>query len=71
MQDFTHGAADYRTRGGWPQVPPALAAARRRAVKSEKRRVKSFGRAASAARFFHFANVWQNRPKFAKHWQNR
>jgi hypothetical protein len=38
-------------------------------VKREKRREKSFGRAEKAARFFHFANVWQNRAKFAKHWQ--
>jgi hypothetical protein len=29
-------------------------------VKSEKRRVTSFGRAASAARFLHFAKHWQN-----------
>jgi hypothetical protein len=40
-------------------------------VKREKRRVTSFGRAAFAARFFHFANVWQIWAYFAKHWQKK
>jgi hypothetical protein len=32
--------------------------------------VTSGGRAASAARFSRFANAWQIRAIFAKHWQN-
>jgi predicted NAD-dependent protein-ADP-ribosyltransferase YbiA (DUF1768 family) len=34
-------------------------------VKSEKRRTRG-----KAARFLHFANVWQKYGDFAKHWQN-
>jgi hypothetical protein len=42
---------------------------RGRQVRSKEGR-SSEGRAAFAARFSCFANVWQKWPDFAKHWQN-